>query len=246
MTAYSTAWRGASIALGFACAGLGAYGAWEFSKKLEGAISYLVIAAPVVAASTALIPALIEWQAREKNYVKAVLWLPAGVAAAAVLFFAAAERVHVAKAGAQAERTAYSRAAQRAQSHLVSKRAELTPAQAEADTTKGWKVCGPKCTGFRETAERLTREVADAERALLGADKLTTAEAPLQAPVWLLPVALDLIAFMAIWSGLTGPRTKAPAKVQRKRRKPKARRKPKPKAPAPATPRNVVPIKAVS
>jgi hypothetical protein len=30
---------------------------------------------------------------------------------------------------------------------------------------------------------------------------------PLQVPTWLLPAALDLVAFMAIWTGLAGQRS---------------------------------------
>jgi hypothetical protein len=41
-------------------------------------------------------------------------------------------------------------------------------------------------------------------RELLSAESKATADSPLQAPVWLFPAALDLVAFMAIWSGLTG------------------------------------------
>jgi hypothetical protein len=43
---------------------------------------------------------------RERAYVKALLWWAVLVPAGAVVFFSAAERVHVAKAGAQAERDA--------------------------------------------------------------------------------------------------------------------------------------------
>ena len=38
--------RVASTLLGLTCAGLGSYGAFEFAYKLEGTMSYLVIAAP--------------------------------------------------------------------------------------------------------------------------------------------------------------------------------------------------------
>jgi hypothetical protein len=44
-----TPYRVASTVLGLSCAGLGSYGAFEFAHKLEGTMSYLVIAAPVVA-----------------------------------------------------------------------------------------------------------------------------------------------------------------------------------------------------
>jgi hypothetical protein len=46
-----------STVLGLSCAGLGSYGAFEFAHKLEG---YLVIAAPTVAVTAALIPPIAE------------------------------------------------------------------------------------------------------------------------------------------------------------------------------------------
>ena len=66
--------RVASTLLGLTCAGLGSYGAFEFAYKLEGTMSYLVIAAPVVAVTAALIPPIAEATWRAGGYVKALLW----------------------------------------------------------------------------------------------------------------------------------------------------------------------------
>ena len=56
--------------------------------------------------------------------------------------------------------------------------------------------------------------------ALLQAARKVTSESPLKAPVWLLPAALDAVAFMAIWTGLSGwsmgPQ-RDPAKRRRRR-----------------------------
>ena len=54
-----------ALVLGLPCAGLGSYGAFEFAYRLEGTVSYLVIAAPVVAVTAALIPPIAEatWRA---------------------------------------------------------------------------------------------------------------------------------------------------------------------------------------
>ena len=108
-----------ALALGLICAGLGCYGAWEFALKLEGEVTYLVLAAPVIAVSAALIPVLAEATWRERAYLKSLLWWLALVPAGAVVFFSAAERVHVAKAGAQAERDARRGVATRAQATLT-------------------------------------------------------------------------------------------------------------------------------
>ena len=85
------------------------YGAFEFALKLEGnTVTYLVLAAPVIAGAAAIIPVLAEATWRGGAYLKSLLWWLVLVPAGAVVFFSAAERVHVAKAGAQAERDASS------------------------------------------------------------------------------------------------------------------------------------------
>jgi hypothetical protein len=85
--------------LGLICAGLGCYGSWEFALKLElGTVTYLVLAAPVIAAAAAMIPPIAEATWRGGQYLKSLLWWLVLVPAGAVVFFSAAERVHVAKA----------------------------------------------------------------------------------------------------------------------------------------------------
>jgi hypothetical protein len=49
-----------ALALGLVCVGLGCYGAFEFAPRLEGEVTYLVLAAPVIAATAALIPPIAE------------------------------------------------------------------------------------------------------------------------------------------------------------------------------------------
>jgi len=87
-------YRIASTFLGLTCAGLGSYGAFEFAYKLEGTMSYLVIAAPVIAVTAALIPPIAEATWRAGGYVKALLWWAVLVPAGAVVLYSAAERVH--------------------------------------------------------------------------------------------------------------------------------------------------------
>jgi hypothetical protein len=67
------------------------------------------------------------------------------VPAAAVEFFSAAERVHLAKAGPQAERSALRGAAARAQAALTKSEAGLAKARAEANAARAQKRCGPVC-----------------------------------------------------------------------------------------------------
>ena len=198
--------RVASTLIGLTCVGLGCYGAFEFAHKLQGTITYLVLAAPVVALTAALIPLIAEATWRSGAYVKALLWWGALVPAAAVVFYSACERVHTAKAGGEAERAALRSATARADDALTAAKAEYAMAQAEADKVRGWHQCGPKCLGIKATAEAKRELIAEAEAVLLKAESKAVVEASLRAPVWLLPAALDVVAFMAIWTALSGPR----------------------------------------
>jgi hypothetical protein len=217
-----------AVALGLICAGLGCYGAWEFALKLEGGVvTYLVLAAPVVAGAAASIPVLAEATWRERAYLKALLWWAALVPAGAVVFFSAAERVHVAKAGVEAERVALSRAASRAQAALTRVEAELAQAKAEAHSARGQKQCGPVCRTKLAAEASAQADVEAAKQELLSTESKATPDSPLQAPVWLLPAALDLIAFMAIWTGLSG-RSPARHRQPAKRRRRTLRRPPRP------------------
>lgn len=117
-------WGWGSIALGLIAAGLGCYGAFEFGLKQEGGrVSYLVIAAPVIAAAAAIIPPIAEDCWKGGMYRKCLLWWLVLVPAAATVFFASSERVHVAKSGAEAEGAAYHKVVDRATSELAEVRA---------------------------------------------------------------------------------------------------------------------------
>jgi hypothetical protein len=223
-----TAVRLGALALGVSCAGLGAFGAYEFTHRLEGEVTYLVLAAPLIAVSAALIPPLAEATWRAGGKLKAILWWIALVPAAAVVFFSAAERVHVAKAGAQAERSALRSSAARAQAALTKADAELARAQADANMARGQKKCGSDCRTKLAAESSAKAGVDAARRELLSAESKATTDSPLQAPTWLLPAALDLVAFMAIWTGLSGARSgQARKPVQVKRRVAAAKPKPK-------------------
>ncbi len=235
----TTAIRLGSLLLGLICAALGAYGAFEFALKLEaGAVTYLVLAAPVIAATAAVIPPFAEATWRSGQPLKALLWWATLVPAGAVVFFSAAERVHGAKAGAEAERSAFRSAATRAQAALTKSEASLVQARAEANAARAQKQCGPVCR-TKLAAEAAAKADVDAgRRELLSAESKATADSPLQAPVWLLPAALDLVAFMALWTGLSGRfKPGQPALSKRRhaaRRKPRAPKMPDAKAQAAA------------
>ena len=217
--------RVTSTLLGLTCAGLGSYGAFEFAYKLEGTMSYLVIAAPVVAVTAALIPPVAEATWRAGGYVKALLWWAVLVPAGAVVFYSAAERAHDAKAGAEAERSAYRSAAARASAALTKAEAELAMARAAANKARGQKQCGPECR-TKLAAEASAQADVDAARlVLLRAERKATTESPFKAPVWLLPAALDLVAFMAIWTALSGPKEvplEVPKQKSKRPRRPRA------------------------
>jgi hypothetical protein len=73
-------------------------------------------------------------------------------------------------------------------------------------------------------------------------------ESPLKAPVWLLPAALDAVAFMAIWTGLSGWSSRVPTREPAKRRRRTVGRRPhEPQMPTRhrvANDNNVIPFNA--
>src|SRR5262249_43057364 len=163
--------RAAATVIGLTCAGLGCYGAFEFAHKLEGALTYLVVASPVVALTAALIPPLAEATWRGGGRLKAVLWWIALVPAAAVVFFSSSERDPRAKAGAQAERDALRGAASRAQAALTKAEAELAKARADANKARGQKQCGPDCRTKLAAEAVAQADVQAARRELLLTEK---------------------------------------------------------------------------
>jgi hypothetical protein len=214
-----------ALALGLVCSCLGMYGAFEFAMKLEGnAVTYLALAAPVIAGAATIIPVLAEATWRERAHLKSLLWWLALVPAGAVVFYSAAERVHVAKAGAQAEHLAFRSQASRAQAALTKADAELVSARAAANQARGLKKCGTDCRS-RLAAETTAQAAVDRARGeLLEAEKQARTDSPLQAPMWLLPAALDVVAFLAIWTGLSPARSRPAQRVMRvQQRRPKRR-----------------------
>ncbi len=224
-----------AMALGLICSVLGCFGAFEFAHKLEGGVTYLVLAAPMIAAAAALIPIIAEETWRDGKFLKSLLWWLVLVPAGATVFFAAAERVHVAKAGAEAERAALRGAATRAEAALTVAEGRLVSAQAAANKARGQKQCGPDCRAKLAAETSAKADVSAAKQEALATASKATMDSPLKAPVWLLPAALDLVAFMAMWTAFSGfrakPARKAPAKPAAKGKPRKAKRSSKPRAP---------------
>ena len=224
-------WRIASIALGVAAASLGCWGAYQYGLKLDGTVGYLTIAAPVVALAAALIPPLAEHAWRSGARVKALLWWMVLIPAALTVFFGTAERVHVAKASALAERQAQRNVADRAKQGLSEAKAEAQKAEAQALKAEAKKTCNTGCREAKLARDAANTRLEQAQAQLAHSEAHALAEG-MAAPDWLLPSALDVIAFMAIWTGLTGPKPKAKPKAKRKvkakaKAKAPAKRKPK-------------------
>ena len=228
------------LTIGFGAAALGCYGAYEQALKTDG--GYLVIAAPVVALAAALVPYFAEraWKAKQK--VKALIWWLVLIPVAATLFFATAERVHFAKAGAETERSAQRAAVARADrtfedarvavvsAEFDAKAARKLPQKPVSNKAKAGSWCDTSCLKNWDAAADKARKVRDeAAEEVTKLQAKAPEESPYKAPVWLLPAALDLVAFVSIWTGLAMPgRKKVVVKVKRRRRKASP---PRPKTP---------------
>jgi len=197
-----------SAILGAITGGLNAYAAFEFGLKLEGgAVSYIALAAPVVALTAGLLPPLAERAWAAGGRVKSLALWCALVPCAAVAFYSAAERVHLSKAGAETERAALRYVVDRATVTLDTANAEAAAATLAANKVRGLteKTCGPKCQSVRATETAARGRVTEAESNLEKAQGKAIQEANLKPPVWLLPVALDFASFVLLWSAFGAP-----------------------------------------
>lgn len=234
------------LSVGVATAGLSAYGAFEQAAKSDG--GYLMIAAPVVALAAALVPYFAECAWKAKQRFHAIVWVLCLIPCGATVFFAATERVHLAKAGLESERAAFRSAVVRAETSLQETKVEAQKAEADAKTwrTKSKKACDPiTCLKKWDDAAGAARaRVQDAQNDVTKARAKAAEEPPLVAPVWLLPVALDFVSFAAIWLGLS-IRTKGQKTKDRKRSKPRRPAPPKPRK-GPAAVQALVPVNVVT
>jgi hypothetical protein len=122
----------------------------------------------------------------------------------------------------QAERSALRGAAVRAQAALTKADAELAKARADANKARGQKKCGSDCRTKLAAETVAQTDVQAAKQELLSSEGKATSDSPFQAPTWLLPAALDLVAFMAIWTGLSGCRSGHAKRRSAAKRKPSA------------------------
>lgn len=201
----ANAWRGASFFMGITAAGLGCWGAWEAAYALHGEVNYLTIAAPVIAVGAALIPPLAEHAWKERLYAKSLLWWLVLIPAVATVFLSAFERTHEANAGKQADRAALTERVNRRALDLADANKALREVAPKEARERARENCGLSCRTILEDVRAKREAVDKAERALVTAQKAVTEEAALKMPSWLLPLSLDLIAFSAIWTALSGP-----------------------------------------
>ena len=118
-------------------------------------------------------------------------------------------------------------AATRAQAALTKAEHSYDMARAAANKARGQKRCGPDCRTKLAAETAAQADVDVARQALLKSESVATSDSPIQAPVWLLPAALDLVAFMAMWTALSGGREKlqpATVRVATQGKKRKAKR----------------------
>ena len=199
-------WRPVIFLIGLIAGGIGCYGAYEYALKLEnGNFSYLVVAAPLVAIMATLIPPLAEYVWKQGEYLKSALWWSALVPVAFLIFLSAAERVHMAKANQAADISAKYNAVIRARTDLDEAKAELKIAEADETKAKVTKNCNLQCQSKLERANMARDRVKNFELILSKHESAAIVNSEWKPPVWLLPASLDIVAFMAIWTGLSGP-----------------------------------------
>ncbi len=203
--------RATALAVGFAAAGVGCFAAYEYAAKMDG--GYLMIAAPIVALIAALTPCYFEIAFHDRQWVRGLALLAIWGASAAVVFYAATERTHTAKAGAEAERSSLRLIADRAQTELTQAKAAKNAATAAANRIRGLdsKACKPiTCQSVKATEEAAINRLSIAEKALAAAEAKAVTESGIKQPDWLLPVALDIAGMVLISTGFgLGRRTPA-------------------------------------
>lgn len=224
---------GVAGAIGVACVALDIWGTAEWSYGLEGRVSYFVVAGPVLALVAASCFAFAEFYLRRKMWFKAVAWFLLIIPCAAVVYFATAERIHLGKAGAEAERSAYRRQAERALAAKDEAKATFDVATREATEARSWKnKGGPKYRLRMEAEATAQQRLTEAETALLKAEALAKEESPHKMPLWLMPVALFVVGTVGIWSAFGSHLPQGPDIMTQTRTTKRKRRKAKAKVPA--------------
>lgn len=235
MTNTEIAVRAVACLIGLVAASLTGFGAWEAQYAQEGGVNYLTLAAPFVVAAAAVIPPIAERLWADHKAKSVFLWLTL-VPVAVLAFYAATERVHGIKATGLAERAALATAATLAHDSLSAARASLEKVESDAAEALKLRACKEECRKKWEGEANAARQrVEEAISAVTAAEARAIPEASYKAPLWLLPLCLDLLTFGGLWVGLAPRRSqeaaeKAPAARRKPQRKPKAA--PTPPAPA--------------
>lgn len=197
-------WRPICFIAGVAAGAVAAYGAWEYMLRIEGSVTYLVIAVPIIAFMGLFVPSIAEWHWKREETFKTIFWLGSLVAVLAVVFLNNAERLERSKAAMSAETRALSSQAVRARAELEAAEAALPSAEKGEAAAKAKKTCNDRCREALLLAETARKRVEDARSAVFKAEADDIGGSKWTAPPWLLPLALDLIAFMSIWTALSG------------------------------------------
>lgn len=188
--------RTTALVTGFSAAAVGAFATYEAAPA-----GYLKVAAPIVAFSAALLPVFAEHAAHHRQWFRAAALLACFVPAAATVFFTAAERVHLAKAEGEAERSAIRLLVDRTTGDLTEAKAAAKVATAAADKVRGKLNCKTQCLSLKASETAALSRVADAEAALKTAQAKAVTESDLKAPSWLLPAALDVAGIVLLSCG---------------------------------------------
>lgn len=215
-------WRVVSIGLGTLATGLSAYGVYEYGQASDQT-GYLLIAAPFIAASAALIPILVELHWRAGHIIKALAFAVFLVPAAILVFASVAERVHYAKQ-TKAGQLAQSKAQVELLREAHQRSIEATKrAVANAEKATSMRRCKDHCQSkYAKLVAAAKQAEALAREAYLNSTGSKIEASSISPPAWLLPLVLDLASFLFLWSGLTPSRSKLKVKAPVKRR---ARRK---------------------
>lgn len=120
-------------------------------------------------------------------------------------------------------RAAIRAAVARAEAALAEAKASAKVAMIAADKVRGLtgKYCGSRCQSALASEAAAIKRFDEAEAAVKDVQAEATTEAPRQ-----LPLALDLFAFVAIWSGLAIGDDKTAIRKVRRRRKAQPKRRP--------------------
>jgi len=244
--------------IGLALMGLDAFGSWEAQLKEAGQVTYIVLAAPVIATAACFLLLLAERARSEGHPWKAAALVVAFLFAGSVVVMAALERTAGAQDRALATRQTANQPVTLARGALKSAEQALAKAEAAASAECATGA-GRRCRALvaREDAARqrvansraaLTQVgvvVAENPRAKALAALLPISEATigLYAPA-VVPLAMLTVGLACIWYGIPH-QVPEPEKV-RARKRPR-RRAPRPR-PAPTAARgdNVIPLKAAN